>query len=129
MGKRRKLIEGRFYPVERLTLGKRDEMTRLQVMEYLGEFGEVYLFRHPAGYRERADQNHFHECPHGASGPSDQASSDDEVQRMERRNTGRRFFGSIAFAEIYGRNDRGGAGFERKGLGNGDAKGKKEDKQ
>lgn len=52
MGKRRKLIEGRFYPVERLTAGKRDEQTRLLVMEYLGEFGEVYLFRHPAGYRE-----------------------------------------------------------------------------
>ncbi|MDO4720730.1 MAG: hypothetical protein Q4A78_08710 [Peptostreptococcaceae bacterium] len=52
MARRRKLIVGRHYPVERLTSGKRDEETRLQVMEYLGEFGEVFLFRHPAGYRE-----------------------------------------------------------------------------
>lgn len=46
------LVVGKRYEIERLHVGKKSVQRRFEVMEYLGEFGQIYLFRHPIGYKE-----------------------------------------------------------------------------
>lgn len=43
---------GKTYLVENKYSGKKSKQERIKKMEYLGEFANVYLFRHKHGYKE-----------------------------------------------------------------------------
>ncbi len=43
---------GKMYLVENMDTSKKSKQERIKKMEYLGEFANVYLFRHPCGYKE-----------------------------------------------------------------------------
>ncbi len=43
---------GKMYIVENMDTSKKKKEERIEKMQYLGEFANVYLFRHRHGYKE-----------------------------------------------------------------------------